>query len=80
MERRPASYHTTLSQLLILPGGRGSWLACDLARSGSKSSGCGMSGKARVAGFAAASRQIVSKRSAARLTPTPFGQKYRTRF
>jgi hypothetical protein len=49
-------------------------------RGGSEGSECGVSGKARVAGFAAASRQIAGKRSAARPAPTSSGQKRRARF
>jgi hypothetical protein len=45
--------------LLILAGGRGSWLACDLARSGGKIGRLGRNRQTVQSGFAAASQQIV---------------------
>ncbi|MFJ5297707.1 hypothetical protein ACIQAL_14405 [Pseudomonas sp. NPDC088368] len=56
--------------LLILAEGRGSWLAYDLARSGSKSDHLGFVRQTAGTGFATAAQPIASK-----LAPTPFGQK-----
>jgi hypothetical protein len=58
-------------RFLILAAGRGSWLAYDLLRSGSKSGAWDLSDAPRLSGVAAGARQIVGKVERHPGTPTP---------